>query len=354
MESEILFSEINILTEQLLNSQQYVSLRVGGYSMYPALKPGDIITIRRINTEDIKAGDIVVYRTEQKWIAHRIQQIKSQSDTVEFITKGDSCKDPDIAIPAKKIIGKVISFTRNDRSKKISETGGLRRVKFPLKGHIIRVWIVLILLRKKAIKHLVSINSNLVFLTRQSKNIFRWNLLFSLLMGLLPLLIIYLVKWLIDDIKEIKIPGENPQEYNTVFIIIGFIAIAFLVQTFIAIFSRIVHEKLSQSVSAYVFGLLHKKYSSLDMEYLEDAPQQDKIHRAVQEAGIRPNKMIHQYLVLWQSVFSLLLMTFLLFTIHWAVFFLILIAVVPGFWVRIKISRELYHFINANNKKEME
>jgi ATP-binding cassette, subfamily B, bacterial len=354
MESEILFSEINILTEQLLNSKQDVSLRVGGYSMYPTLKPGDIITIRRTYIEDIKLGDIVVYRTEKKWIAHRIQQINSRFDKSEFITKGESCKKPDIPVPAKDIIGKVISFSRNGRLKNMNEKVRLKWENFPLNGPLIRLWIMLILLRKKIIKHTVSIYKNMVFLTLKSKKIFRWNLLFSLIIGFLPLLIIYLVKWLIDDISGLNLPSNNPRDYYSVFFIIGLIALAFLIQTLISIFNRIVHEKLSQSVSTYVFGLLHNKYTLLDMEYLEDAAQQDKIHRAVQEAGVRPNKMINQYLILWQSLVSWFFIAFLIFTIHWTVFFLIVIAVIPSFWIRIKFSRDLYHHSKTNSNKERE
>jgi ATP-binding cassette subfamily B protein len=358
MEPETLFSEIYSLTDQLLSSHQDVSLRVGGYSMYPALKPGDIITIRHISAEDVEVGDIIIYRTEKKWIAHRIKQVNFIYDDKEFITQGDSCKKQDIPVPAINIIGKVISFTRKGKLKIIQNVNGgqgkLILPYSPLKGYFIKLRIMFILLIKKIIKHNLSIYKNLLFLTLKSKKIFRLNLLFSILLSILPLLIIYLIKWLVDYIKVLKIPGENSQNYYSVYFIIGLIAMAFLIHTILTIFNRIVHEKLSQSVSLYIFGLLHQKYTSLDMEYLDDAAMQDKIHKATQEAGIRPNKMVDQYLIIWQSLVSWIFITVFLFTIHWSVFFIILIAVIPGFWFRIKYSRELYHFSKANNKKERE
>jgi ATP-binding cassette subfamily B protein len=90
------------------------------------------------------------------------------------------------------------------------------------------------------------------------------------------------------------------------------------------------------------------------MAYLEDAGQQDKIHRAVQEAGFRPLKMINESFATIQSVISWMVIAIILFKIHWIVFVLILIAIIPGFLVRFKFSNKFYKLNKVNSTKERE
>jgi ATP-binding cassette, subfamily B, bacterial len=358
MDPETIFSEIYGLTDDILNSSQDVMLKVGGYSMFPCLKPGDIITIRRVNGEELMVGDIIVFETEKKWIAHRIMKIISQEDKRIFITKGDSCKTQDIPITEINIMGKVIFYTRNGEMKTINKPGVTFRNRLiipnsPVLIICIRFWLWAVFLIKEIINQLMGIYKNMLFLTQSSKKIFRINIILSLFFGLLPLIVIYLVKWLIDELSRAKGLNDNAQFYFTVFII-GCIALAFFIQSILSIYSGITREKLSQSVSIHIYNLLYEKYASLELEYLEDATQQDKIHRAIQEAGFRPNKMINQYLSIVQSIVSWLFIAVLLFTIHWSVFFIILLAVFPGFWLRIQFTIDFYRFNKSNSKKERE
>lgn len=81
-------------------------------SMEPALHTGSVVGVEPINPEDIRAGDIVMYSSPDKTtlITHRVAEIKN-SPGLQFITKGDANKNPDIMpVQPDQIVG-IVAFT---------------------------------------------------------------------------------------------------------------------------------------------------------------------------------------------------------------------------------------------------
>ena len=70
-----------------------------GYSMYPALKPGDILIVKKVDGKrgNIKLGDIVCFpeKERQKHVAHRIIDIRESENALTVTTKGDNMTNPD-------------------------------------------------------------------------------------------------------------------------------------------------------------------------------------------------------------------------------------------------------------------
>ncbi len=348
----MVFSEMYGLTEELLHSNQDVALKVGGGSMFPCLKPGDIITIKKLPSKELVSGDIIVFKQEKKWIAHRILRIELLDDSkLMFIAKGDTCKTEDAPLKEDDVVGKVVSYNRQGKTIILNKSKSNKNYNA---GFFVLMRLWFIMLMAKINKNIRGIWHNIRFLTLESKKIFALNIVFSIITGALPLVIIYQMKWLVDAISHRATGNGDLGAFYPVYFIIGLIALAFLISAVLTIFNGFVREKLLQSVFRRVMDLLHKKYASLDMEYLENAEDQDKIHRAIQEAGSRPDKMISQFLALTQSVASWILIAVMLFSIHWSVFFLVLVAVIPGFWVRIQFAKAFYKFSKANSKLERE
>ena len=100
------------ISYELLESNHSIKLRVGGFSMFPFLLPGDIVEIQKLALEELKPGNIIVFRRHTGWIAHRL----IKTDDNKLITKGDSCLSLDAAINPNDFIGKVISFERNSKT----------------------------------------------------------------------------------------------------------------------------------------------------------------------------------------------------------------------------------------------
>lgn len=64
---------------------------VRGNSMYPLLREGDIIILSKKSPEEIKVGDIIVYRSlKGNLIVHRVIGIELVNGVYYFKTKGDN------------------------------------------------------------------------------------------------------------------------------------------------------------------------------------------------------------------------------------------------------------------------
>ncbi|NTW32563.1 MAG: signal peptidase I, partial [Bacteroidetes bacterium] len=351
--------ELYELTENLLNSKQQVKLIVGGNSMFPFLRNGDEIVINKCRINELNIGDIVVFKTHDKWIAHRLHKIKSENNKTILITKGDSCNSKDLPVTEENFAGKVILFFRKGKEKNINSNyyKKINRciVSFSKPFTLFIIPLLWFITRyKKIILTIKNIKKTLFFICRESKRLTIVNIIISVLQGILPFVIIYLFKWMIDGMWKINGYADKTAFFNDILVIIIITGLVFLLSSVLNILNNEFRERLSQSVSVYIYNLLHQKHISLDMAYLEDAQQQDKIHRAVQEAGFRPLKMINESFTAIQSIISWAVIAAILFRIHWIIFVLILIAVIPGFWVRFKFSHKLYKLNKTNSTKERE
>lgn len=76
-------------------------------SMWPSLKKGDLILIKGISSkEEVKQGDIIVYKNPKGFTIHRIIQLNEET----VITKGDANNTSDEPIRYQDIIGKTITY----------------------------------------------------------------------------------------------------------------------------------------------------------------------------------------------------------------------------------------------------
>lgn len=77
-------------------------------SMSPTLMEGDIVTWTPANINDIKVGDVVVFRSYVSWpgekiIVHRVSNITTNSKGEIFLeTKGDNNEWPDQSGPNRQ------------------------------------------------------------------------------------------------------------------------------------------------------------------------------------------------------------------------------------------------------------
>ena len=75
---------------------KYGAIAIGSGSMTGTINKGDVVIFEKLNDNQIKDGDVVVFRNEGKLIVHRIIEIVQINDN-EFIyyTKGDANETPD-------------------------------------------------------------------------------------------------------------------------------------------------------------------------------------------------------------------------------------------------------------------
>ena len=91
--------------EEVLDKEGYVIKDFNGYSMYPTFLKDDLLVIIKTNTYNLY--DIVLYKREDKYVAHRIIDIKDNF----YIIRGDNTVN-DEYIPKEQILGVISSIYR--------------------------------------------------------------------------------------------------------------------------------------------------------------------------------------------------------------------------------------------------
>ena len=109
--SKISNIDFSPLLEEMLEQRKKVQISLSGLSMFPFLMHGDIVQIDSIDLEKLNRGDVVVYKIDDKWIAHRL--IKHNRKKNLYYMRGDSRIVKDIPIKPEQIKGVVSKIIKS-------------------------------------------------------------------------------------------------------------------------------------------------------------------------------------------------------------------------------------------------
>jgi hypothetical protein len=129
------------LITDLLQEGHKVSFDAPGHSMFPTIMANETIMVEPIDPAAVKQGDIILYRSNNHLIAHRVVKIdknndsaiaetpvrgdsplfkrsarqaqRSSSAAIRFVLQGDASCSCDAPMDAGQILGKVVSIERN-------------------------------------------------------------------------------------------------------------------------------------------------------------------------------------------------------------------------------------------------
>jgi signal peptidase len=107
------------LRKEIIGQGRSVQIIASGYSMFPFLRKGDLLTVEPVSMDKIKRGDVVVFESEEKWIAHRVIRIMSHINEIQFLLRGDTNLHFDEEVNHKNYIGRIKYFERKNKSKNI-------------------------------------------------------------------------------------------------------------------------------------------------------------------------------------------------------------------------------------------
>lgn len=169
------------------------------------------------------------------------------------------------------------------------------------------------------------------------------NVIISVLRSILPLLLIWLIKGVIDTITEAASAGS---ENNTGIILWPVVAvvIAWFLDEAATDIGNFIRKKQSVKLEAYMYGLLHEKSIRLDLIYFERPDYFNCLSRAASEAPWRPNSILNNVLSLLRGSLSLVLMAGVLVFLNWTIALLLIAVNIPVIWLRIHYAGILYNF----------
>lgn len=169
------------------------------------------------------------------------------------------------------------------------------------------------------------------------------NIMLSILRSILPLLLIWLLKNLVDELTK-AVSHNSPEVLPSIIWLIAAVVIIWFVDEATSDLGNYVRKKQSMKLEIYMYGLIHSKSVRLDLLNFEYSAYFDSLSRASREAPWRPNSILNNIVSLFRSLLSLLLMAGVLVILHWAVALLLVVVNIPGIWLRLKYAGTLYNF----------
>lgn len=103
------------LLADVLRSGGTVTLRVFGGSMWPWLRSGDALSVRREDAARIHPGEVVLFVREGRLFAHRVIRKIARDGRAVLITKGDALPRADAPLDARELLGRVFHVRRAGR-----------------------------------------------------------------------------------------------------------------------------------------------------------------------------------------------------------------------------------------------
>jgi signal peptidase I len=102
--------DIDIITA-VLESGNGVELSATGYSMFPALRPGNMVTVKTLPEGVLPdPGSVVVYRESNILVMHRLLEITDDNGNLQFITRGDSRMESDKPWTQQQFLGVAVVY----------------------------------------------------------------------------------------------------------------------------------------------------------------------------------------------------------------------------------------------------
>ena len=176
---------------------------------------------------------------------------------------------------------------------------------------------------------------------------FRWRLLYVVLSSLLPLANLYILKLLVDSVTD-AVRGVLPATVCLPYLLamVG----VFLLNRAVAALNGINNDVLAQRLIDYMSDLVQRQAARLDMAYYDTPAYHDTLHRAQQEAGSRPIRILDNSMSVIGSLISIIGVVALLVTASWWVVVVMIVAVLPSFAVRLYKARSIYAFRRSNTQ----
>jgi ATP-binding cassette subfamily B protein len=159
----------------------------------------------------------------------------------------------------------------------------------------------------------------------------------------LPLLLLWLLKYVIDAITAAATGNNISSIEPLLWPIIALVAVWFLDEALSDI-SNFIRKKQSLKFEDHMYDLLHSKASRLDLINFENPEYYDCLSRATSEATWRPNSIVNNIVSILRSLLSILLMAGLIFSFNRLLALLLIIANIPGIWLKLHYAEVLYNF----------
>lgn len=172
---------------------------------------------------------------------------------------------------------------------------------------------------------------------------------YVILLSILPLLNLYILKFLVDSVSNESLPVFLGIELNS-YVLLGIFCMVFLLNRMVNVLNDVNSDVMSQRLTDYLSDQIQKQSSRLDMAYFDNPEYHDTYHRAQTEASYRPMQILNMFMGFIGSTITISGIVAMLWSASAWIIVVMIVAVLPSFVVRIIKARKIYAFRRENTQ----
>lgn len=202
---------------------------------------------------------------------------------------------------------------------------------------------------KKSLRNIIEA---LRFVWRSSPQLTIAQLVILVILSLLPLINLYVIKLLIDEITT----QSNQTAYSFYYVgwYLGIMGSVMLVVSLFTILSQYIATALKQRVSDYMSKIIQEKSVEIDLQFYEDPKYHDTLHRAQNQGLFRPVMILNSLTSILESGLSLIAIAGLLIWLHWSIAIVLIISALPALFIKVYFSKKLFDWERKVTQPERE
>ena len=166
---------------------------------------------------------------------------------------------------------------------------------------------------------------------------------------MLPLLSLYILKYMVDAVTTGVMPELWGIRWNTVSLL-GLFCLLFLLNRLVGVCNGVNNDVMSQRLQDYISDIMQRQSAALDMAYFDNPEYHDTYHRAQQEASYRPLRVLSEFMALFGSIITIAFVVVMLCSASPWIIVVMVVAVIPSFVVRVIKARQIYAFRRNNTQ----
>ncbi|MGA7928651.1 MAG: hypothetical protein WCA20_21980 [Candidatus Sulfotelmatobacter sp.] len=100
------------LAGEVLRSFGSLRFAATGWSMLPAIWPGDTLVVERVSGDQVQVGEVVLVGRDGRLCAHRVVSRAESFGSPQWTTQGDAMPAPDRPVIETELLGRVSHLLR--------------------------------------------------------------------------------------------------------------------------------------------------------------------------------------------------------------------------------------------------
>ena len=164
------------------------------------------------------------------------------------------------------------------------------------------------------------------------------SIIFQVIQAILPLLILYLTKLIVDTLTE----KSGQIDFSLILKYIGIFGLVHLLQTVINNYQQLATEAQQQLVADHLSKKVIDKTTQLDISFYENPKFHDVLHLAQSQAMYKPIQILNNLTDLLKNGLLMSSLAALLIFLHWSIGIVLILCAIPVAFVKWHYSKKMF------------